>query len=108
MGAGNYRDRVEIQQQSEADDDAGQRVLEWVHYDEVWADVLLPNGKALVASDRENSLVSGSIRIRFRKDITAGMRVLWSSMIFDVKAVLPDTDKRQHVDLVVETGGNDG
>ena len=108
MGSGKYRDRIEIQQQAVSTDVAGQRVLTWTTYDEVWANVLLPNGKEMIASDRENSIVSGSMRIRFRKDITAGMRVLWSDMIFGIKAVLPDTDKREHIDLVVETGANDG
>ena len=108
MEAGKLSERVVIQEQSEGEDGAGQRVLVWTDFATVWANVRMNNGKETVASGRENSVAAGSIRIRFRKDIVAGMRLLWSDMFFDIKAVLPDGAKREHVDLVVETGANDG
>jgi SPP1 family predicted phage head-tail adaptor len=45
--------------------------------------------------------VRASIRIRYRTDITAAMRVTDGSTVYQVKAVLPDSG-RQYLDLVCE------
>ena len=43
-----------------------------------------------------------SIRIRFRSDITAGMRVLIGLAVYQIEAVMPDLARREFVDLVAK------
>jgi len=109
MRAGKLDQRVVIQRQDEGADEVGQRVLAWTTFDEVWANVNLQNGKGSVTSGREVSVLTGSIRIRVRSDVIPEMRVLWRDHVFDIKAVIPRPDGlRDCMDLVVETGENNG
>jgi hypothetical protein len=36
------------------------------------------------------------------------MRVLHDGLVFDVKSVLPDPTGKRHIDMVAETGQNQG
>lgn len=109
MQAGKFTERISIEQRNPQSDSVGQRKLVWITYAKVWADVLLQNGKGSFEAGREASIVSGSMRIRKRGDITPDMRVLWGGRIFDIKAIIPKPDgRRDCIDLVVETGGNNG
>ena len=57
---------------------------------------------------RELSVVHCSIRIRWRNDITASMRVKievdGTPTYFEIKQVIPDIAGRQYVDLVCVMG----
>ena len=64
--------------------------------------MLLKNGAQTIKGDADISIVQASIRIRRRTDITAGMRVLDGTAVYDIKAVLPDEESRDRVDLVCE------
>lgn len=48
------------------------------------------------------------MRIRWRTDVTAAMRVLYDGGIFNIEAVLPDYAGRRYVDLACSVGANHG
>jgi len=54
------------------------------------------------------SVVDASIRIRYRSDITAGMRLMDGSTVYDIQAVILDRQNKQYVDLVCQTGASNG
>lgn len=100
--AQSLRHRVTIQSRTEGQDDLGQPLLTWTDLATVWADVRHPGGLESIKADAIVSTVRASIRIRYRTDITAAMRVLHAGRVYEIKAVLPDDTTRQTVDLACE------
>lgn len=108
MKAGTLNRQVVIQSRDSGTDDAGQPVQTWTTFATVWADIRTQGGLATLRSGVATDVTGYSIRIRYRTDITAGMRVVCDSVVYDVKHVLLDVAGRDWTDLVCERGGNDG
>jgi SPP1 family predicted phage head-tail adaptor len=113
MKAGPLNSRVLIQHLIDAQDEIGQPVQTWANLiatgdGKVWAHIRYLNGIETVKSDAPVSVAKASIRIRRRTDVAAAMRVVFGSTIFDIKAVLPDEESRERLDLACETGQNPG
>lgn len=103
MRAGSLNRRVTIQEKSGGFDEIGQPLPDtWSDVATVWANVRFLNGTESIKADAEASIARASIRIRYRPGLNAGMRAKYGDMIFEVRAVLPDVDRREHVDLVCE------
>ena len=77
----------------------------WEDYATVWANVRHVSGREMIRADADVSKVKASIRIRWRCGIDAGMRVLIGQAVYLVDAVLPDMQKREHVDIVATLEG---
>jgi len=108
MRAGTLNSRATIQRRAAEKNAFGQVVGEWVDVATVWANVRYFNGKEYTTSGQEIGAATVSVRIRYRKDVTTSMRVLCGGYTLNIKAVLPDTARREYVDLACETGKNDG
>lgn len=102
MRAGALNTLLTIQQGSASVDAIGQPVVGWADFAKVWGNVRHQKGAEAIKAGAVTSTVSASIRIRYRQDITAAMRVLAGPMVYQIKAVLPDMARRDYVDLVVE------
>lgn len=102
MQTGKLNRLVTIQQRGSAQDAAGQPVESWTTLAQVWANVRYPLGSETIRAGTPISTVQASIRIRRRTDVTAAMRVLLGTTVFQILAVLPDEQDRQRVDLVCE------
>lgn len=108
MNAGKRRSRIEIEMRGPGRDDWGHESQTWIpHVSGIWANIRYLNGKSFVAAGREVSESAVSIRIGYRRGITAAMRVRHGDEVFAIKAVLPDETRRRHVDLVCAIGGVD-
>ena len=108
LPAANLSRRVRLQKAVAAQDSLGESIRSWVDVAEVWVDIRYLNGKEYLAAQIEVSKASVSMRIRWRTDVDAGMRVLHGSDIYNIEAVLPDMQGRVHLDLVCSTGANKG
>lgn len=102
MKAGALRTRVFIEQQSTTQDAAGQPLTTWTTLATVWAEIRYRRGLESIQADQMTSQVSCRIRIRWRTDVHAGMRVRSAGTTFNIHAVLPEEVKREYVDLVCE------
>jgi SPP1 family predicted phage head-tail adaptor len=102
MRAGTLNSYVSIQYRSGAQDGAGQPVDDWIELAQMWANIKNRSGAESIRADQESSAVRTSIRVRFREDITADMRVVCGTRIYEIKAVLPAEDDMDRVDLVCE------
>lgn len=110
LGAGTLNRRVTIEQRTGSADTYGQPSTSWATLATVWASIVAPTGRAaaeLLAADRETSPVAWSVRIRFRTDVTAGMRVVDGTTIYTIETVIPDMKGRVYVDLVCVTGAGE-
>lgn len=100
--AGKLNQRVTVQRPAAGEDARGQPLTGWQDVATVWANVLHKSGLETMKADAPASVVQASIRIRWRTDIDATMRVLVGLSAYQVRAVLPDMVGRDHVDLVCE------
>jgi SPP1 family predicted phage head-tail adaptor len=108
MRAGKLKHRMTIQTPGQIRDPAGQPSTGWIDFDTVWADVRYLNGRQFLASSAEKNAATVSIRVRWRTDLNAAMRVVYGATVFDIVAVLPDEEDQDHVDLACTTGVNNG
>ena len=113
MPAGQYKSLIKIQSLPTAADASGQPdPSAWTDFlVDVRANILVQTGAEANRADAPVSTVKASIRIRYsigRLAITAGMRVVHGSTVWDILAVLPDQRGRQHIDLACSTGANNG
>ena len=99
MQAASLKNRVTIQSPSTDVDSVGQPLTTWTDTAYSWANIKHINGISSIKSGADTSIVRCSIRIRYRPDINAGMRVLHGTDVYDIQAVLPD-DNRVFLDLV--------
>lgn len=102
MQAGRLNSRVTIKQLTDGQDEIGQPIQTWTDLATVWANIKHKSGAESIKADQDVSIVQASIRIRRRADVTAAMRVHHGAAVYEIKAVLPDEQRREHVDLVCE------
>ena len=98
--AQTLRHYVTIQQRSAGQDEVGQPVDTWTELAAVWADIRHLGGLETIKAGALTSIVSASIRMRYRDDLTSGMRVVYGPTTYEIESVLPDLARKQHVDLV--------
>lgn len=108
MRAGKLNRLVRIEAPVATQDEFGQPLLTWSPVATVWADVRHQGGLESLRADKPVSTVRASVRIRRRTDVDASMRVVLGSAIYDIRAVLPDEEGREYLDLVCEIGATDG
>lgn len=103
MQAGSLNTRAAIQKRTGGVDDWGTPLPEgWAPHAFVWANVRHLNGSETIRAGAVISEGQASIRIRFREDVDAGMRVVVDARTYSIAAVLPDLVGREHVDLLAE------
>lgn len=102
QAAGKRNKLVKIQRPVTTVDAIGQPVPGWVDVVSVWANIRNRTGSEILRADRETSVVQTSIRINKRSDVTAAMRVLYGTTAYQIKAVLPDDEYNERMDLVCE------
>lgn len=99
LRAGQLRDRVVIQRKTQGTDSWGAPLPEaWADYASLWSNIRFLSGTESIKAGADTSIVKASIRIRWRTDITAGMRVVHGAQTFDIEAVLYG-QRREYVDL---------
>lgn len=97
-----YRHRIVIKTRAAGEDAAGQPLTTWVEFTRRWSNILTVNGKAAITADAQTATVKTSFRVRWCTDLLPGMRVEHGGAAYDVLQVLPDLQRREHVDLVCE------
>ncbi|MDR6216174.1 phage head closure protein [Paracidovorax wautersii] len=103
LDAGDLNRRITIQRKGAGTDDWGTPLPDaWDDVTKAWASIRNLSGLGAIKADAEASIVKTSIRIRYRTDIAAGMRVLHGGVNYSIVAVLPDAAGREHLDLVCE------
>lgn len=95
--------RVVIQQLAAGQDSIGQPVQTWSALATVYANIRHLSGVESIKGGAETSRARVSVRIGYRQDVTAAMRVLHGSTAYRIEAVLPDEAGHRHTDLVCET-----
>jgi SPP1 family predicted phage head-tail adaptor len=98
----SLRDRILIERESSAPGPTGAPVKAWQPLCRPWAEVKGVSGRAFLAAGAEQSEVTFEIRMRYRADITAGLRVTHHGITLEIVAPLPD-ERRQWLRLMCKT-----
>lgn len=105
MRAGQLTTQITIQAPGTAVDELGQPIEGWTDVAVVWGDVRHLSGTESIKAGAVTSSVNASIRVRWMVGLDAGMRVLVGAVPYAIKAVMPDMQRREYVDLVAEVIG---
>ncbi|GAA0493710.1 phage head closure protein [Pigmentiphaga daeguensis] len=113
MNIGALNQLVTVQKRTQVKDAWGQLVDDWVDHATVWASFRAPTGMGSIAAEMQAggttvSRTQYSIRVRYRTDITADMRVAHAGLIYEIRQVVHDVARRAYTDLVCATGANEG
>ena len=106
MRAGQLRDQITIQRRKPGGS-LGQpsNIWESIFPLPIWGNIRFGSGSETIRAGQVASKAQASIRIRWRTGITAEMRAVCDGVIYEIKAVLPDRQRREYVDLVCEVTG---
>ena len=102
MQAGRLNRRCTLQAPGTTTDEIGQPIPGWTDVATVWGDIRLKSGLESIKAGAPVSVVTASIRIRYRAGINAGMRVVHNLQVYEILAVQPDVGGREYVDLVCQ------
>lgn len=107
LEAGTLDRRVRIEQRGGVDE-LGQPLDTWAEVATVWGNVALLSGREAAKANADVGTATASIRIRYRTDITNGMRAVVDGVIFNILQPLPNVASREYTDLACSTGSNNG
>jgi head-tail adaptor len=112
MRGGNLNRRVRLERKVETPSGTGGSTIAWETIATVWADIRYLSGLETSKSNFPLGVARASIRIRRRGDVDPTCRAVYLSngdtTVFEILAVLPDTQGREYVDLSAQTGANSG
>lgn len=91
---------MEILRRAVGRDAANDRIDEWEVVGLAWVSVRYVSGIATIKAGAEQEVTKASLRLSYRRSIEMGMRLRDSVEVFEVDSVLPDGERRRHVDLV--------
>jgi SPP1 family predicted phage head-tail adaptor len=109
--AGKFRHIGKLQSKVETQDPStGAITLTWSDFETgVRADIRYMGGLETLKADATTAIQRASIRIRYRAGVVASMRfVETDGATFDIKSISPDDTGKRELDLVCETGANNG
>ena len=107
MSSGELRHYVELQTQKSDPNDNGDyaKNTEWDHCTNFWARIIYQNVSE-DSNDRDFTEGKATIKIRYRKDITNKMRIVFDGRNFDIENNFDPSGRRQYLMLnVVFDGG---
>lgn len=102
MQAGQLNTPIEILKKTKGQDANGATAESWLTHVQVWADFRHKSGMSSLQADAVTEAVTASARIHYRTDIDDGMRIRADGMVYSIKAVLPDSNRHEYMDLVCE------
>lgn len=103
MPAGRLRHRIRIEHETRVPDGGGGWDETWAPFLSAWADVQPLSGRERVQAEQVQSQVLYRVRMRMRDGIRPDMRVVWSEITMNIRAVVSDS-KLEVLTLDCEAG----
>jgi SPP1 family predicted phage head-tail adaptor len=96
-------DQVAILDCGTTQDAAGQLTESWTPRPVIWGNVLFQSGAEVMRANVEISVIQVSIRVWSDPSIDTTARVQHINIVYNIKAVLPDSKDRRFMFLVCES-----
>lgn len=94
---GKLNKRITLQRVSETTDDMGQDKVGWEDYKTIWATVKPYKSSEYNFMGKLKPEITHRIYVRYRKDITSDMRILYHGRILAITAPPLDIDERHEL-----------
>jgi SPP1 family predicted phage head-tail adaptor len=112
VNAGSLNRRITIQRRKAGTNAFNQPSLEWEDYVRVYANLKTQSGSGymnneFIAGGAEVNRTAFSFMIRFRKDITADMRVVYEGNVYEIRGILPDLERKEFMYLALAQGASE-
>jgi SPP1 family predicted phage head-tail adaptor len=78
----------------------GETVDTWTDAFTVWAAIEPLTGSRLFQAQQANSEVKGVVRIRYRPDVIATMRMIYGSMILQVVSLMNTAERNEQIEIL--------
>lgn len=116
LAAGQLRDRITVEEKVTSKNSFGEVVSNWEEVSfsasgngKFWAAINYLSARELIASQQMNSQVTCRIVMRYNASVTAAMRIVCGSQIFNIIGVQPDPDSgREWMTMPCSQGMNQG
>lgn len=107
--AGELNQRITFQQRDPAINELREQSKGWVDYADAWAKVLPLRVRDRFSADQNHAEIDTVFRVRWRKDITNLMRIVWNDQPYDIQG-FPKNVKGQNefIDIECTSGVRDG
>lgn len=104
MQAGRLRHRVAILQQVQTKNKIGQVVSQWQEHTKLWCEFVPLSVNAIIFAQATNNQIIARCVIRYRSDITSGMRLVHDGITYQIDGLpLPDPKTgRQYLTLMLK------
>jgi SPP1 family predicted phage head-tail adaptor len=102
MEAGKLRYRVTLQQLTTTTDAEGIPIESWLPFATVHAAVEPIKGREYFQAAAVGAENTVRIRIRYRSGVTAAMRLLYGTRIFNIRSVIDDNERHWEIHLMCE------
>jgi SPP1 family predicted phage head-tail adaptor len=107
MQAGTLNKRIQISHLvtgSPAVDSFGQPNTSWEELDTVWAAIEPLSGREFWAQQQVQSEITAKIRIRYRSDISVGMKAEYSGKTYFIKNIIDHKENHRELWLMCAEG----
>ena len=94
IGAGDLRDRIEIQRATDVPDGAGGATRTWATFVTVWAKATPTGGKEGLIAGTLQQVQGWRVQMRFRADVTAAERFVLGGRPLNILSI-EDPDRRR-------------
>lgn len=98
------RARLELQDRTRTPDEAGGYAETWHPVVIVWAELKELRGNESVIAGSVTETAGALAIIRFRANMTAGMRAIHGSVIYNIRGVRDPDGRREWLELSLERG----
>lgn len=100
----DLRHRVTIQREARTADGAGGYTLDWSDVATVWARIEPRKGAERLRAMQVQDTVNHRVTIRYRAGVTAAMRLVFGTRVFDIRAVINPDERDRWLELMCEEG----
>lgn len=103
MNAGDLRERVTVQQQTETRNRLGESIPTWATFAEVWASVQGVTAREFLLAGQQQTEISHRVRMRYLTGLTQQMRLSWRGRTLEIISILERNNRSEHELICQET-----
>lgn len=104
IAAGHLRHGIRVQSVSSTTDTGGGRVPVWIDYALTHASITPVSGREQISGGKVQASMTHRITLRWIPGVTAKMRVLFGTRVFNVRAVRNLDERNRWLELLCEEG----
>jgi len=104
MRAGQLRHRITIEANGQTRNEYGELVEDWSPLATVWASKEDLSGREQFQGQQFNAVVTTKFAIRYRDDVTAAMRILLGSTVYNIESIQDPTGRKETLFLLCSHG----